>query len=419
MAIKNIKVNNFKSFNNLNLDFRMFNVLIGPNASGKSNFIQIFKFLRDSRKYGVDNAISLQGGIEYLRNLSLSNESDLFIELVSDDNVGKAYPVGDISLGIKAIEIKYSFSIDLSKTEYYNISQENLVHKCEFIRLSKNRDKIEEKEYFGEGEIRLRRNKGKIDFEIIVPNGLKIEKELLIPDYIADYIGRTISPKSLLLEDNISSFPFIGTDPFGDFVIYDFDPKLPKKATPITGKVELEEDGSNIAIILNRIIEKEDNKRVFSNLLKDLLPFIDDIAVGKFADKSLLFNIKEKYFGQHQLPASLISDGTINVILLIIALYFGKKCVTIIEEPERNIHPYLISKVIDMMKESSQKKQLFITTHNAEIIKGVNINDVLFVSRDNLGITKIRRPAENESVKVFLKNEMGLDELYIQNLLDI
>ena len=59
MAIKRIKVSNFKSFKELDLELGNFNVVIGANASGKSNFVQIFKFIRDINDLGLDNAISL------------------------------------------------------------------------------------------------------------------------------------------------------------------------------------------------------------------------------------------------------------------------------------------------------------------------------------------------------------------------
>lgn len=39
MAIKKIRISNFKSFTDLEIEFGKFNVLIGANASGKSNFI--------------------------------------------------------------------------------------------------------------------------------------------------------------------------------------------------------------------------------------------------------------------------------------------------------------------------------------------------------------------------------------------
>jgi len=154
-------------------------------------------------------------------------------------------------------------------------------------------------------------------------------------------------------------------------------------------------------------------------LVKDLLPFISNLDVEKFADKSLLFKLQETYFKNQYLPASLISDGTINITALIVALYFEKKLLTIIEEPERNIHPYLISKVVAMMKDASQKKQIIVTTHNPEIVKYAGLDNLLFISRDEKGFSTVSRPKEKEEVKTFLQNEIGIEELYVQNLLGI
>ena len=102
----------------------------------------------------------------------------------------------------------------------------------------------------------------------------------------------------------------------------------------------------------------------------------------------------------------------------IIALYFEKKELIIIEEPERNIHPSLISKLISMMKEASKKKQIIITTHNPEFVKNADLKSLLLISRDKQGFSTISRPLEKEEIKIFLRNEIGIDELYIQNLLE-
>ncbi|RMI06729.1 MAG: DUF2813 domain-containing protein, partial [Calditrichaeota bacterium] len=40
-----IEIHNFKSFDELSVNLDRFNVLVGANASGKSNFVQIFRFL--------------------------------------------------------------------------------------------------------------------------------------------------------------------------------------------------------------------------------------------------------------------------------------------------------------------------------------------------------------------------------------
>ena len=70
--------------------------------------------------------------------------------------------------------------------------------------------------------------------------------------------------------------------------MYDIDPKLMKKGVAITGKRELCEDAGNLALVLKNIIGDPEKKRKFSNLLRDVLPFIEDFSVEKFMDISLV-----------------------------------------------------------------------------------------------------------------------------------
>jgi len=247
-----------------------------------------------------------------------------------------------------------------------------------------------------------------------------LKKEDIFPPFLRFLREEKLPEHKLLLET-----PYFFISPlegiFSEISIYDFDPKLPKKATPITGKAELEEDGNNLSIILKNITENREKRRKLFNLVKDLLPFVENLDVEKFADKSLLFKLKESYFKTQYLPASLISDGTINMTALIVALYFEKKPFIIIEEPERNIHPSLISKVVEMMKDASktQEKQIVVTTHNPEFVKYAGLENILLVSRNEDGFSTISRPADKKEVKTFLKNDIGIEELYIQNLLEV
>jgi predicted ATP-dependent endonuclease of OLD family len=96
-----------------------------------------------------------------------------------------------------------------------------------------------------------------------------------------------------------------------------------------------------------------------------------------------------------------------------------KKTILIIEEPVSHIHPFLVARVISMMKESSKKKQIIITTHTTEVVKHSSLENLLFISRDSDGFSVISRPADKEEVRIFLENEIGVDELYVQNLLGL
>jgi len=418
MSIKRIRVTNFKSFKELEVEFGKFNVLIGANASGKSNFVQIFEFLRDIANFGLNNAVSMQGGVEYLRNINVGASENLSVKVVSEQEVGfLGRRTKEGLIGIKTYETTYEFELKFRKKRSgFEIAKDNLTQKCKFVRveLEKEKRKIKKEEEIGQGEIILSRANGKVKIELRKPVQIPIKEDDLYPSFLRE---EKLPPNTLLLQS-----PFLCPlgHIFGDIIsIYDFDPKLPKKATPITGKAELEEDGNNLAIILRNITENKEERRRLFNLVKDLLPFISNLGVEKFADKSLLFKLQEIYFKNQYLPASLISDGTINITALIVALYFEEKPLTIIEEPERNIHPYLISKVVDMMKDASQKKQIIATTHNPEMVKYAGLDNLLLVSRDEKGFSTISRPVDKEEVKIFLQNEIGIEELYVQNLLGV
>ena len=86
MSIKRIKVTNFKSFDELDVELGDFNVLIGANASGKTNFINIFNFVRDIMNFGLKNAVSMQGDAEYLRNININSNKNFSVEVAEKNN---------------------------------------------------------------------------------------------------------------------------------------------------------------------------------------------------------------------------------------------------------------------------------------------------------------------------------------------
>ena len=121
---------------------------------------------------------------------------------------------------------------------------------------------------------------------------------------------------------------------------------------------------------------------------------------------------------QKPLYANFLSDGTVSILAMIVALHFEKNAGTIIlEEPERNLHPYLMNRLLEMAREESQNRQIIMTTHTPELIKHADIDTILFAQRCEDGFTHITRPADNEMVKTFVANEVGVESLFVQGLL--
>ena len=85
--IKRIQVQNFKSFKDVSATLGLRTVLVGPNMSGKSNFIELFRFLqrmsipREPGIWGLPNAFvgrfsesTWKGGESNLIRISLEGE---------------------------------------------------------------------------------------------------------------------------------------------------------------------------------------------------------------------------------------------------------------------------------------------------------------------------------------------------------
>lgn len=422
MAIKKIIISNFKSLNEVTLELGKFNMLIGANASGKSNFVQIFKFLMDLTNFGLDNAISMQGGVEYFRNINIGPSKHFSIEVTCD--IHEPYISREKEVKVEAYEATYKFILEFRKSgTNFEIIQDELSLKCNFYRYLRRQRKTAKKEELGKGEIVASYISNKRNLTFKPPKGLKLDPDDIFQIFVTRNLltsTKIMSPRTLFIE---SPYQLLIGNKLQSYLnsisIYDFDPKLPKKAQTITGRAELEEDGGNLAIALKNIMRSRNNRRKLFNLIQEVLPFVNDLKIETFADKSVMFKLRESYSGRQFLPASLISDGTINMTALIVGLYFGRESLKIIEEPERNIHPYLISRIVNMMKEASESNQIIITTHNAEIVKHADLQDILLISRDKNGFSSISRPSEKKEIQLFLEKEMGIDELYIQNLLEI
>jgi predicted ATPase len=74
--------------------------------------------------------------------------------------------------------------------------------------------------------------------------------------------------------------------------------------------------------------------------------------------------------------------------------------------------------LIQLFYTAAEEKQIIVTTHNPEVLKHTRLEDLLLVSRNEKGFAVITKPAEQTMVKAFLENELGIDQLFIQNLLD-
>jgi predicted ATPase len=416
MAITNIKVSNFKSFKDLDLDLGPFNVVIGANAAGKSNLVEVYQFLRSIEDNDLDDAVSLHGGQEAILNRRIANSEPLKMQVTFDQQT-KWPGWGDIPVH----ETTYRFALQAGTGQNgLAVTDDCFSQK---LRIGPGGEDIEP-------SIKAVISPGKRGVVIEPPDVTERLKDMGVDLNQTPLAGgeahfqqlssvvRATAANALL--PRYGFYGFVG--PFGNLFrrvgIYDIKPQEVKKPHEKAGRASLERNGKNLVLVLRNILADAERARKLHNLLQYVLPFAKQIDVEDHLGISFLWKLREEYHDE-SLMANLLSDGTVNVVALIVALFFEDKDVVIIEEPERNIHPHLISGVVRLMKDAARNKQVIVTTHSPEVVRHAGVKNLLLISRDKEGFSTVSRPDEKEQVQIFLKNDLGLDELFVQNVLSI
>lgn len=418
MRIKYIHVKNFKSFSDEEIELGNLNILLGANASGKSNTVSIVRFISNIILYGIDDAISLLGGINYAINATIGKKQPMYVKFILDISdeewirivnrkEGSGLWLEEVICEFEIVPHKRGMGYKIGKDKLdikYKACSKNEKENKNYIKIDKN--------YI----MTYERVGNRLKHHIIDKTMFKDPK--LEDGFGASFISSIINEESKELILNRLDYMMPPMFSGNDFIkIYDFDPRLMKRSSSITSKRRLEEDGSNIANVLQEILRNKNEKTKLLNLLCDSLPFVDTIDVQNNVDKSVSYRIKEKY-NNKTFYSDFLSDGTVNMLALIIALYFeGSSGIIIIEEPERNLHPQLMSKIVGMAIEMSEEKQIIITTHNPELVKYSETNFILFAQRTSEGFTKISRPSDNIMVQQFIDSDLGLEDLFVKDLL--
>ena len=428
MPITKLTIENFKSFDRVEVELRDFNVVVGPNAAGKSNLIEAVAFLKDIVEHGLEDAVAIHGGMKVLRNFAADGNQLLRVRVEYDEFANADESVADgISYQvvhrnddkIKGIKIgcgAYDFSIRPHKRGAgFSVVHDEIYQRITLVEIRPPW----EVETLCEGALTLNQRNGMFRARLDPPLSKNIKLADVSP--ILSPVTVRLPSRSLILQSpylRMVGFYFWGA--LENARIYDFDPKKPKQAVPIAGVKKLDGDGGNLAIVLQEILRRAEDRRRFVNLVSDLLPFVDSVGVDTLAYNSLLAKLTERRSsGKRDLSVAWASDGTISVLAMVAALFFEKGELAVFEEPECNMHPQLIGRLVQMMKEASERKQIILTTHNPEMLRHSDLEDILLVQRDDDGNSILTRPADSATLKIFLENELGIEDLFVQNLLAI
>jgi predicted ATPase len=384
-----IRLRNFLSYKDTSegIPLEPLNVLIGRNATGKSNLLEAIGLLHAAPN-NLSYPIQQGGGItEWLWKGRQTNEPDASIatiEAIVD------YPDGPIPLlyhlEINAIGPRQNVLREIIQN---NHPQENKTQEIDVFYSSVNSQSIlsiqqlsSAKAGIKEGRETLNYTKTPIEQESSV---LSLRKDTFhFPEitYLGNIFQAIHTYKNINLKRNsIAQFPQKADLP-DDFLL---------------------EDGSNLGLVLDDLVDKNG---VLQRIIKELGKFYNSAESirPKIRGNSVELFIYETGLSQ---PVSTyrLSDGTLRYLCLLTILCHPEPPPLIcIEEPELGLHPDVLPNLAKLLIAASQRTQLIVTTHSEALVSALSEvpEAILVCERDEEG-THLRR-LEPEKLRDWLKD---------------
>lgn len=331
--------------------------ILGPNASGKSNFLDTVRFMRDVAKQGggLQSAIRDRGGLSKIRSLAARSQPD--IQLAFELGEPNADPEWRYELGI---------------------TQQSRGYRQPILRYER---------VFRTGQLILDR-----------PNGDDKYDELRLTQTHLEQIN--------------SNSEFREIARFFETVRYlHLVPQLMRSPEAFTkGPTQPDEPfGRNFLEMVVKTPEKTRQYKLskIEAALKEAVPQLRNLQVVK--DETGVPHLEATY--EHWRPNAgkqredQFSDGTIRMIGLFWSLLEGESPL-LLEEPELSLHSSIVERLAPLFSklQAKRRRQILVSTHSEELVgdKGIGAEEVVLLEPSKEGTTAVRLSDIPESTN-FLK----------------
>ena len=364
-------ISNYKSIASLKIGGLLpFTVFAGPNGSGKSNFFDALDFVGKVCRYGVEDALRAHGGADNIRSAKLYKPKNRHFEFeikLHDANAGKPddAPSSDYALRIQEFATAPEIGESLSDHDIPVIS-----------RAPGNR---------------------------------------VLVGHRADRMSYPASMSALRIFKYLLAFLLT------NITVYRIDPRSAKEPdSSDADPSKLNARGSNLAAVLGRMESDQEARTLIGQWMEMVVPGVQAITTKRQRlDQSTAILFKE-HGTKKQFPAGLMSDGTIYALSLLVAVLDRgryRRGLTLIEEPERGLHPAAIAEFVDFLRDSAEPENpIWVTTHSESVVRRLQLEELVVVDK-KAGRTRMKR-ADSGNLEQADLDPIGLDMAWLSNLLN-
>lgn len=413
--IEGIRVKNFRALKSVVLG-RLWNrrdeepltpltAIIGKNGAGKSTLFDVFGFLADALKFGVEDACDLRGRGGFMRLHTQGAKGPIEFEIYYRED-GNARP------------ITYEVAIDLDRQERPYVRWERLRQRRKGQTHGKPYSFLDLEA--GKGEAWQGEATGRPSETDIPDVNATTETSYREIVELADNRKLGIATLGALKQHpRISAFrQFIE----GWFISY-FTPDA-ARSLPLAGpQKHLNVHGDNLGNVV-QFMEREHPKR-FQGILDKIakkIPGIDKIDTEKTNDGRLLLRFNDKGFTD-PFYAQQMSDGTLKVFAYLLLLEDPVPPPFLcIEEPENGLYHKLLASLASSLREKASGlkggTQVFVTTHEPYFVDALNPEEVWLLEKGEDGFSTVRRASEDKIVQNMVEEGLPLGGLWYSDYLE-
>lgn len=357
--LETITVRNFKSIRGQSLRLEALNVFIGGNGSGKSNLIEVFRFLREIVEQNLAGYTVKKGGADALLHFGRKHSASMMITVEFGEGMKSNTYMVKLN-GTDADELVIDFEASSYKekeTSYSTIRQHEISSNTRESRISS-------------------------DTHI---SARQIARDL------ASY-------RVYHFHDTSDTAPAKGTSDVDDNSF-------------------LRPQADNLAAFLYLLQEtKPDSFANIRDTVRQIAPFFQDfqLSPSRLNPSKIRLEWKERgsdtYFN-----ASSLSDGTLRFICLATLLLQPElPPLVLLDEPELGLHPAAIVLLADLLSSAASRTQVIVATQSVTLVNQLTPEQVWAVDRTDQ--QSVFRHLSTADMADWL-DDYALGELWEKNLL--
>ena len=359
MRFRKLRLKNWKNFEDtgeVEIPDRLF--LVGPNASGKSNFLDAFRFLRDLVA-SFQEAVARRGGVSALRCLAARRYPDIELRVELEAQEGKHWT--------------YALAFKQDNQRRPQLEQEIVEYDGKTLLSRPNADDRADPERLT--QTYLEQVNANRDFRDIAAFFASIRYLHIVPQLVRE-------PGHLVDQTH---------DPFGgDFL--EQVAKTPEKARQSR---------------LGRI----------KAALQVAIPQLQEIELWR--DVLGMPHLRGKYEhwraqGAWQTEGQF-SDGTLRLMGILWAV-MDDQGPLLLEEPELSLHPGVVRVLPQMLARAQRRtgRQVFLSTHSPDLLndEGIGLDEVLLLTPGREG-TEVRTAGSQQDICALLASGLPLADAII------